>query len=111
MCKKELLNFSEKNIDEIGQTLCEECYLSKSRKEFCPLCNKKWDYTNQALAKEDNDMIECACKMWVHRQCDTDLTKDLFTEFALTGRVYYCPDCRKMNKSKQIIEFISVLAE
>ena len=56
-------------------------------------------------------MIECACKMWVHRQCDTDLTKDLFTEFALTGRVYYCPDCRKINKSKQIIEFISILAE
>jgi len=43
--------------------------------------------------------------------CDQDLTKDLFKEFALTGRVYYCPSCRKLNKNRQLVEFINILAE
>ena len=56
-------------------------------------------------------MIECQCKMWIHRACDPDLTKELFKEFALTGRVYYCPNCRKLSKNKQLLDFIAILAE
>jgi hypothetical protein len=62
-------------------------------------------------SKEDSEMIECQCKMWIHRACDPDLTKELFKEFALTGRVYYCPNCRKLSKNKQLLDFIAILAE
>jgi hypothetical protein len=56
-------------------------------------------------------MIECQCKMWVHRNCDTDLTTELFNEFSLTGRVYHCPTCRRTSKNKQILDFINILME
>jgi hypothetical protein len=49
--------------------------------------------------------------MWIHKFCDPDLSKDLFKEFSSTGRVYYCPNCRKASKNKQLSDFIAILAE
>ena len=96
---------------EEGLTLCNDCIEVRLKKEYCPICNRRWDYLQHSASKEEIEMIECQCKMWVHRNCDTELSKDLFKEFAITGRVYHCPYCRKTFKNKQLVEFINVLME
>ena len=92
-------------------TLCNDCIEVKTKREYCPICTKRWDFQVPGVAKEDNEMIECQCKMWIHRLCDPDLSKELFKEFSTTGRVYYCPNCRKSSKNKQLLDIITILTE
>lgn len=89
---------------EDGSAVCEDCFKSQLKKEYCPVCRKKWDASNI-------EMIECNCQMWIHRQCDPELSKDLFLDFSTTGKVYFCPLCRKQQKNNQIVDFIALLSE
>lgn len=104
MCDEELASFADAKVIEDGSVVCEDCFKSKMKKEYCPVCRKKWE-VNAA------EMIECSCQMWIHRSCDPELTKELFNEFSTSGKVYFCPLCRKQQKNNQIIDFISILAE
>ena len=96
---------------EEGLTLCNGCIDVRQNKEYCPMCNKRWGTIQGILSKEDIEMIECQCKMWVHRACDPELTPEIFKEFSLTGRVYHCPNCRRAHKNRQLADFIIILAE
>lgn len=50
--------------------------------------------------------------MMVHKSCDPELTKGgLYEELSKTEKPYYCPICRKEQKSNQIVEFIDLLSE
>ena len=92
-------------------TLCDDCIEVRLRKEYCPICNKRWDNVQSHLTKEEIEMIECQCQMWVHKYCDSELSKEVFKEFSLTGRAYHCPNCRRSLKNKQLADFISILVE
>lgn len=72
---------------------CLDCEKRFEKKEYCPVCRKLWD------ASEKN-MIECKCKLWVHKTCDRILTDEYFKK--LSKKTYHCPVCRIKKKNKQI---------
>jgi hypothetical protein len=77
----------------VNYSSCLDCEKRFERKEYCPVCRKLWD------ASEKN-MIECKCKLWVHKTCDRILTDEYFKK--LTKKTYHCPVCRIKKKNKQI---------
>ena len=104
MCEGELTSYTEAKVIEDGSSVCENCFKKNLKREYCPVCRKKWDDSNI-------EMIECNCEMWVHQNCDPELTKELFHEFSSSGKTYFCPICRRNQKNTQIVEFITLLSE
>ena len=86
-------------FEEGGAVLCQECYYIRTNREYCPICYHNWLKLN---GPDDGDMIECTCKMWIHKKCDPLLTQETFTEFCSekTTKGYYCPLCRRNQKFK-----------
>jgi hypothetical protein len=74
--------------------ICSTCEKRFELKEFCPICNKLWK------ENAEGSMVQCSCKLWVHKDCDRILTDTYFYKLAKT--TYNCPDCRTGKKLREL---------
>ena len=103
LCSDELPSLKDAILVDDGYSVCERCFKSSLRTEYCPVCRKKLTSTTET--------IKCECKTLVHKSCDPELTHEHFEEFSKPEKFYFCPICRKEQKSNQIVEFINLLSE
>lgn len=71
--------------------LCFNCQKRFTKKEYCVVCQRLW------ISREET-MIECKCRMWIHKECDRILTTDYLIKLQLKKVDYSCPKCRIKTK-------------
>ncbi|EUD68610.1 hypothetical protein C922_01009 [Plasmodium inui San Antonio 1] len=87
-CDYSNLCFINYNEWELPLNCCINCYKEYEKKNFCIMCNEKYEID------DSNKWVECdVCKFWIHLSCDKDENRNIET-LSIKSINYKCPTCR-----------------
>ena len=85
-CCKKCKRLPPKYSYSFKRHYCSECAETELSFKICPICNKKWD-------PSDNNMYYCdKCEHWIHKEC-TGLTSNDFFKLDFYNQNYICRLC------------------
>ncbi|KAK9729089.1 hypothetical protein K7432_000531 [Basidiobolus ranarum] len=84
-------------------TYCMNCYRDFQANRYCPCCMRT--FTEDA----EEEMVCCdQCDRWIHRICDSSLTKEKYQRLAEDETMkYLCPFCEK-NPPEDVAEIVKL---
>ncbi|ORY01314.1 hypothetical protein K493DRAFT_95556 [Basidiobolus meristosporus CBS 931.73] len=95
--------YGEKKYPTYLATYCAGCYGDFQANRYCPCCMRT--FTEDA----EEEMVCCdQCDRWIHRICDSSLTKEKYQNLAEDETMkYLCPFCEK-NPPEDVAEIVKL---